>query len=396
MTPRIRKKNISKKYLEQKISAGSILFTILLGFMGGAIFGQALFQQNSDNVIPFTMVYSSEKATWIAESAILFQEYWEEKRTQDPTLKAIQLDFQPYGSGDSLIALLNGETEPVVWSPASNIWVPLLNAKWNQMTEKEHIIAPNYTRLIYSPVVIATWENFYQEHPFEGFHDLHDLIVENPGLVKLAHTDPRSSNSGFMATVMMVSSILNMDPAAITIDNLADPVVIQWLSEIESAAVFYGKSTGFLAKYMRDRGPEALQVAVLYENLVQDYSQLAEEKYGQKIIAVYPTEGSLFSDHPFCILDADWVSEEQKMVADEYLKFLSQKELILKAIQTGFRPIDVNLLDESDIQEVYQLSFNMEHGVTADPGVIIELHPPTDGLVIARIPDLWLLTRNSE
>ena len=78
MTPRIRKKNISKKYLEQKISAGSILFTILLGFMGGAIFGQALFQQNSDNVIPLTMVYSSEKATWIAESAILFQEYWEE------------------------------------------------------------------------------------------------------------------------------------------------------------------------------------------------------------------------------------------------------------------------------------------------------------------------------
>ncbi len=396
MTPRIRKKNISKKYLEQKISAGSILFTILLGFMGGAIFGQALFQQNSDNVIPLTMVYSSEKATWIAESAILFQEYWEEKRTQDPTLKAIQLDFQPYGSGDSLIALLNGETKPAIWSPASNIWVPLLNAKWNQMTEKEHIIAPNYTRLIYSPVVIATWENFYQEHPFEGFHDLHDLIVENPGLVKLAHTDPRSSNSGFMTTVMMVSSILDMDPATITIDNLADPVVIQWLSEIESAAVFYGKSTGFLAKYMRDRGPEALQVAVLYENLVQDYSQLAEEKYGQKIIAVYPTEGSLFSDHPFCILDTDWVSEEQKMVANEYLKFLGQKELILKAIQTGFRPIDVNLLDESDIQEVYQLSFNMEHGVTADPGVIIELHPPTDGLVIARIPDLWLLTRNSE
>ena len=212
----------------------------------------------------------------------------------------------------------------------------------------------------------------------------------------MAHTDPRASNSGFMATIMMVSAYLNMDPSKITIDNISDNDVINWMKVIESSAIFYGKSTGFLGKYMRDQGPDALQIAVLYENLVQDYSIPAQEKYGQKIKAVYPVEGSLYSDHPFCILNADWITDEQKMVANEYLSFLGRDEMIAKAISTGFRPINNSLLEDPSIQEIYSVSFNEEHGVTSDPSIILELFPPTDGTVIARIPDLWLLTRNKD
>lgn len=385
----------SKNYLKQKITASMFLAWIILGFFSGSAIGYLIFQNSDEDVIQLSMVYSSEKSTWISESAILFEEYWEEKRAQDSSLKKISLDFQPYGSGDSLIALLNGETKPTIWSPASNIWVPLLNTKWSQYTLTEDLIVPNFTRLIYSPVVIATWEDFYAEHQFNGLNDLHDLISENPGLINMAHTDPRSSNSGFMATTMMVSSFLDMDPELMSVENLTQDSLQTWMSELESAAIFYGKSTGFLGKYMRDQGPEALQVAILYENLVQDYGQEAEERYGQKIVAVYPEEGALFSDHPFCILNADWVAEDQRMVAEEFLNFLSQKKIITKAISTGFRPINTDLLNDPEVQEVYSQSFNSDHGVTADPSIIKELHPPADGTVIGRIPDLWLLTRNS-
>ncbi|WP_371802008.1 substrate-binding domain-containing protein [Candidatus Lokiarchaeum ossiferum] len=385
----------SKNYLKQKISATVFLAWILFGFFSGSALGYLIFQNSDDDVIKLSMVYSSEKSTWISETAILFQEFWEEKRVQDSSLKKISLDFQPYGSGDSLIALLNGETKPTIWSPASNIWIPLLNAKWSQYKLTDELIVPNFTRLIYSPVVIATWEDFYAEHPFNGLNDLHDLISENPGLVNMAHTDPRSSNSGFMATIMMVSSFLNMDPELMSVENLTQEPLQSWMSELEEAAIFYGKSTGFLGKYMRDQGPDALQIAILYENLVQDYGQAAEERYGQKIIAVYPEEGALFSDHPFCILNTEWVSEDQRMVAEEYLKFIGQKEIITKAISTGFRPINTEFLNDATVHEVYSQSFNADHGVTADPSIILELQPPADGTVIGRIPDLWLLTRNS-
>ncbi len=388
------KYNSGKNYLKKKTKASVFIFWLIFGFFGGALIGGLIFQSSEENVIKLTMVYSSEKASWISESSNLFQDYWEEKCQTDPTLKPINLDFQPYGSGDSLISLLNGEIKPVIWSPASNIWIPLLNSKWSQINSDDALIAPNFTRLIYSPIVIAVWEDFYNSHPFNGFNELHDLIKENPDLIKMAHTDPRASNSGFMATIMMVSAYLNMDPSKITIDNISDNDVINYMKIIESSAIFYGKSTGFLGIYMRDQGPDALQVAFLYENLVQDYCIPAQEKYGQKIKAIYPIEGSLYSDHPFCILNGDWVSEEQKMVAEEYISFLQTNEMIEKAISMGFRPINISLLEYPSIQDIYSLSFNEEHGVTSDPSLIIEVFPPTDGTVIARIPDLWLLTRN--
>ncbi|MHA1453855.1 MAG: extracellular solute-binding protein [Promethearchaeota archaeon] len=392
-----QKKSVKPKkgYLKNTITASIVLVWVVLGFIAGSAFGNLIFAENSDDHIPFTVVYSSEKSTWMSEASVLFAEYWAEKMALDSTLKPISIDMQPYGSGDMLIALLNGEIKPTIWSPASNIWVPILNTKWSQFSETGDLIAPNFTRIIYSPVVIATWEDFNNEHNITSFHDLHDLIEDNPGLVKLGHTDPRSSNSGFMATVMMVSAYLSKDPTTITLDDLSNPEIQQWMREIESAAILYGKSTGFLGVYMRDQGPDSLQVTILYENVVQDYSLTAEEKFGQKIVAVYPDEGVLFSDHPFCVLEADWVSEDQKMVAYEFLNFISQKELVIKAISTGFRPINESLLLDLDVQVVYNASFNADHGVTNDPGVFTELISPTDGNVISRIPDLWLLTRNT-
>ena len=70
--------------------------------------------------------------------------------------------------------------------------------------------------------------------------------------------------------------------------------------------------------------------------------------------------------------------------------------MIKKAISTGFRPINNSLLEDPTIYETYNQSFNEEHGVISDPSLILELFPPTDGTVIARIPDLWLLTRNKD
>jgi Ca-activated chloride channel family protein len=385
----------TKNYLKHKLTASTILFWILFGFLGGAAFGQLLFYTENKNAVRLSMAFSSEKAGWISATQAPFLEYWNAKRALDPTLPQIILDFQPYGSGDSLIALLNGEIKPVIWSPASNIWMPILNTKWQQLTQDDDPIIKNSTRVIYSPVVIATWENFYAQHPFGGINDLHELIVQNPGQIRIAHTDPRSSNSGFMATVMLVSSRLQMDPEAITVANLSNPDLMQWMHEFQGAALFYGKSTGFLGIYMRDQGPDALHATILYENLVQEYSKAAEAKYGQKIIAVYPEEGALFSDHPFCVLNAKWVSAEQAMVAEEYLNFLKQPENLVTAIQNGFRPIDASVLAIPALGAVYNQSFNEAFGVTNDPTKIIELTAPADGTVISRIPDLWLLTRNT-
>ena len=68
--------------------------------------------------------------------------------------------------------------------------------------------------------------------------------------------------------------------------------------------------------------------------------------------------------------------------------------MIKAAVDVGFRPINATLLEDPDIESVYFEAFNWNNGVTPDPSIIIEIFPPTDGNVIARIPDLWLKTRN--
>ncbi len=372
-----------------------MIIWVFFGFLSGNVLGNIFFQNQNQDIIQLTFVYSSEKATWIGETLTAFEQYWEEKQSLDSSLKDISLDFQAYGSGASLIALLNGEIKPVIWSPASNIWIPLLNAKWQESTASTEKLVSNSTRLVYSPIVLATWEEINESGEIHGLNDLHDYIVAHPNELKLAHTDPRSSNSGFMATIMMVGAYLQLPPDEITLDEISNPDLIDWMKTIESSVVQYGESTGFLGRYMRDNGPETLSMAFLYENLIQDYSTAAEEKYGQKIVAIYPEEGSLYSDHPFCILDADWVSEDQRFVAEEYINFISQNEMIKGAIATGFRPIDDSILEIPEIEEVYLNSFNSNFGVTSNPNVIHELLAPTDGTIISRIPDLWLMTRAS-
>jgi Ca-activated chloride channel family protein len=388
------KKSIGKKYLQKNLTAGSILVVILFGFLSGNGIGNMIFSNTKEHTVKITMVYSSEKSAWIAATQSGFLEYWDAKRAENPNLPKISLDFLPYGSGESLIALLNNEITPTIWSPASNIWIPILNSKYEEMTESDYEIAPNFTRIIYSPMVIAGWENYLSAHPIDGLMDLHDLIMSQQGSVKMAHTDPRTSNSGFMATLMMVSSKLNIPPENMELKDLSNQELIKWMTELQSACVMYGKSTGFLALYMYEQGLDALHFSILYENLVIEYSEKIKERYGQKLIAVYPEEGCLLSDHPFCVLNAPWVSEVQRMVANDYINYLSKPENLIKAIETGFRTFNHSLLDDPVFKEEYRKMFNEKYGVTSDPTKIKELITPSNGEVISRIPDLWLLTRN--
>ncbi|MFW9819581.1 MAG: hypothetical protein ACFFE5_08220, partial [Candidatus Thorarchaeota archaeon] len=169
----------------------------------------------------------------------------------------------------------------------------------------------------------------------------------------------------------------------LTFSNLTDLSNQQWLKEFESSAVVYGTSTGFLARYMKNEGPTALNIALLYENLIRDISSTAT---GGKIIAVYPEEGTLYSDHPFCILNAEWISPQQKIVAESFLDFLNKNETVISALEYGFRPIDPSIPLDPEV-------FNYDTNGIAFNLTVPELSTPVDGDVLLKISDLWLLCK---
>ncbi|MFW9968554.1 MAG: substrate-binding domain-containing protein [Candidatus Odinarchaeota archaeon] len=364
----------------KKQSKFSIALIFIIGFLIGTISTNIILSSTKQKT-HITIIYSSEKASWMTVAYSNFMVEWQNNHPNDP----INIDMHPYGSSDSIISILNNEIYPTIWSPASSIWMPILNSKWVDLTHSSIPIVniSAAVRIIYSPIVIATWESFNKTYNIKGFKDVHNLTL-NPNVnIRMAHTDPRLSNSGLMTVIMALSAASGITSENLTMSDLNNSTNQQWLREFESSAVVYGTSTGFLARYMKNEGPTALNIAFLYENLIRDISSTAT---GGKIIAIYPEEGTLYSDHPFCILNADWITPQQRVVAKAFLNFLNENETIVSALEYGFRPIDPSIPLDPTV-------FNYETNGIAYELNVPELSTPLDGEVLLKIPDLWLLCK---
>jgi Ca-activated chloride channel family protein len=265
--------------------------------------------------------------------------------------------------------------------------MPVLNTKWQELTGDLTPIVniSAAVKIIYSPIVIATWESFNQTHNIRSIADVRSLAINPSVNLRMAHTDPRLSNSGFMTTIMAVSVASGTPSENLSMSDLTNLDNQQWLTQFESSAILYGKSTGFLARYMKTQGPSELTIAFLYENLIRDISNTA---VGGKVIAIYPEEGSLYSDHPYCILNANWISPTQRVVAEEFLSFLQKYDTVVSAMEYGFRPINGSIPLDPEV-------FSYENSGIAFNLTIPEMQTPKDGNVLLKIPDLWLLCKST-
>jgi len=205
--------------------------------------------------------------------------------------------------------------------------------------------------------------------------------------LKFAHTDPQLSNSGFMAMIMEIAAAAGKSPAQLTREDLLSSGVRRWLTELESTVVYYGESTGFLLDEAVEGGPNGLNALVVYENLVIEKNRSGEPmaRWKDRLVAVYPKEGLLLSDHPFCIVDAPWVSEKQKWAAGEFLKFLLSPEIQKKAVAHGFRPMTAGVeLDKNVFSPANGVLYALPMG-----GLSI----PEDEEVLWHVTDVWSVTR---
>jgi Ca-activated chloride channel family protein len=129
--------------------------------------------------------------------------------------------------------------------------------------------------------------------------------------------------------------------------------VAQYSRSVESAVVHYGDTTlTFLNNWYRaDQEGTALtyvSAVAVEEKSVIDYNQgnpdgiLApgEEPRPPRIplVALYPKEGTIFSDNPFFVLDAPWVSAEEREGALAFQDFVQQPENQQRVLEFNFRP----------------------------------------------------------
>ncbi len=334
--------------------------------------------------LELTFTYGSEKEKWIHEVTDAFNRA--DHRTSSG--KRIYVRAFPMGSGEAIDEVLDGRRQPHIISPASSAFIKLGNAQSQSKTGKDLI--GNTDNLVLSPVVIAMWKPMAEalgwgKKPI-GWSDILAMARSQKGWeahgypqwgrFKFGHTHPQFSNSGLISLFAEVYAASGKT-AGLTVADVNKPHTADFLSGIEKSVVHYGSSTGFFGRQMFSTGPQYLSAAVLYENMViESYSQ---SNLPFPVVAIYPQEGTFWSDHPIGIVERDWVTPEHREAAKTYIQYLLQRPQQEKAITYGFRPGAVDVPLASPIDE--------SHGVDPkEPKTTLEV-PSVP--VIDSILNLW-------
>ena len=319
------------------------------------------------------MAVSSEKITLLNELAATFND---DKKLSTYTgadgkehRAFVRVKSKASGGAAQLLASgwpdPNDGPQPVIWSPAASSWGAIVNQRLVEAGNKT-IIPAKATSFILTPLVIAMPKPMadalgYPAKPV-GYSDLLALAKDPTGWAskghpewgsfKLGKTNPNFSTSGLSATIAQYYAATGKS-TGLTLEDLKRDDVRAFATSIESSVVHYGDITmTFLNNWFRadERGTSlgyASAVAVEEKSLI-DYNSgnpdgildpgETPRKPRVPLVAIYPKEGTLFSDSPFYILDAPWVDVDEKAAAKSFEAFVQLPVNQQKVLAFGFRP----------------------------------------------------------
>jgi len=301
------------------------------------------------------LLYSTEKEAWLKQVIKDFE-------ASGARIEGHPIRIEPkeMGSREMYLSILNEKEKPVLISPASSLQINLLQElsanKFNRPLIS-NTSRPACQSVFTTPLVLVAWREraaiVWENVPREQlWRQLHHAAV-NPkgwgeyghpewGFVKFGHTNPLTSNSGLMTILLMADEYFGSAKLLTTTNILADPEFKTWFIDIENTIASFGDSTGTYMKDMVAYGPSVYDVVTVYEATAIEQADNAVGRYGE--LRVYYPDRTILSDHPFCILNAEWVTNEQAQAAQIFVDYLLSKPAQEKALlEYGFRPVDTNI-----------------------------------------------------
>ncbi|MBC2902551.1 substrate-binding domain-containing protein [Streptomyces cupreus] len=288
----------------------------------------------------------------------------------------VEVVIDDKNSGEAMRALTRGWGEndgplPDVWSPAGGAWLSL--ARTNAKDETRGLFPEQAEPIVTSPLTIAMprpmaevleWpENRFSwselagwSRNAKGFWGKKNRGKPDWGDFKLGKTNPEYSTSGLNATIGAFYAATGTS-GELSKGRLDDSGNRAFVKDIEQSAVHYGDTTlTFTANLRRadeqnkDKAMSYISAVTLEESTVAAYNAgypcgaLSQEKVCEKttkpetpLVSFYPTDGILFSDHPYIKLN-NGMDEAKEAVADDFLTYLHAPETFARDFAPfGFR-----------------------------------------------------------
>lgn len=391
-----------------------VVVVVGLRAIGGLLDGGNASFSKPQNAVEISVVYAPELDLYMRDVITDFNRSYAQGRNAVTGKelargeKPIWVTGGPASSGtvaqgiiNAVIAPNNANVErPTLFAPSVRHWLALVNYQTGQSVFDVN----GAPATAVAPVVMAIWESRLEaikaRNPGKeiGWQELFQVINSPNGwrdyglsgrqAVYYGHTDPFVSSTA-LSTLMAEFyasaryNAGNTNATKLTQDQANDPKVLEGVRQFERLIKHYSARTTEFKEYIA-QGPEYLDFVALEENdLIFINQGKTQAKPTEKLVALYPKEGTFVHDHPFAVPNANWVTDEQRAAAKVFTEFNLTRDVQLKVLENGFRP--------ANPQVPIGYPITAENGV--DPSQPKTLLPVPDPAVLATVQNSWQLVK---
>ncbi len=330
-----------------------------------------------------TVAYSPEKEIAFTALVDRFNESgFETPDGQRMWIEVVQLDPETMVN-----AVLDGGAAFQALTPDSSVWLGQLDEGWAERQNLDDaVIVGETARYAVSPVVIATWEGLARELGWPNqpisWQDLLNRAQADPDF-RWSHPST-SSASGLLA--VLAEFYAGADKTrGLTTEDVQAQTTLDYVAALEKTVRYYGEGNEpAIVEQALKEGREFLDAFVVQEQMVVYFNTHRRDQ--ERLVALYPIEGTLWEDHPLALLETANVTPYHRQVFAQFRDFMLSTESQQFILRHGYRPADLSiLLDGPDSL------LTAENGVDpTEPKTSLQVPGAS---VIGVVRDVWWYTK---
>jgi Ca-activated chloride channel family protein len=327
----------------------------------------------SANAIQISIIYAPESDAYLKDAIAQFNQAYQSGHNP-VTGAALASDEKPIfvtgksgSSGTVMQAIVNAVIapnnasveRPTIFEPSVSHWLSLANYQ----VGRDLFDLTNSPATALAPVVMAIWESrlkaLQAANPGQeiGWKQLLAVMNDPKGweaygftgrrTVYYGHTDPFISSTALSTLIAEFYASARYNAGftgrRLTQTEVNDERVQAGVRSIEALIRHYSKRTTEFKEYIA-QGPNYLDFVALEENdLIYINQGKTQYRPPEKLVALYPAEGTFWHEHPFAIPNADWVTAEQRDAAKVFTQYVLSEPVQQAALANGFRPANSNV-----------------------------------------------------
>ena len=241
-------------------------------------------------------------------------------------------------------------------SPDSSLWLDQLEQEWaarqtetasdSQIPIGQRRVSAQ-TRYAVSPIVIAAWEQVARELGWPnrpvGWQEIQDKAAQDPNF-KWNHSATNNA-SGLLATLAEFYAGAGLT-RGLTVEAATDQATLDYVQAVEGTVRFYGEGEEVIVERLAEEGRNFLDAFVAQERVVLDWNS---RNPNDPLVAIYPAEGTLWTDHPLALLELGAqphelaVTDNQRLTYQAFVDFLLAPDTQNRFLALGYRPADLSI-----------------------------------------------------